>query len=64
MNFERKMRVFRRKVQRSGVLEEVKNRQHYIKPTTRKRNALNAAKRREWRRMMEDTLPTRNNRLF
>ena len=64
MKFERKMRVFRRKVQRSGVLEEVKNRQHYIKPTTRKRNALNAAKRREWRRMMEDTLPTRNNRLF
>ena len=64
MSFERKMRKFRRKVSRSGVLEEVKNRMHYIKPTTRRRNALNAAKRREWRRMMEDTLHTRNNRLF
>jgi small subunit ribosomal protein S21 len=64
MNFDRRMRVFRRKVQRSGVLEEVKNRQHYIKPTTRRRNALNAAKRREWRRRMEDTLPDRRNRLY
>ena len=64
MSFERKMRKFRRKVSRSGVLEEVKNRMHYIKPTTRRTNALNAAKRREWRRRMNEELPSRKNRLY
>ncbi len=64
MNFDRKMRTFRRRVQRSGVLEEYRNRMHYVKPTTRRRNALNAAKRREYRRRMEDQLPSRTNRLY
>jgi len=64
MNFEKKMRQFRQKVARSGVLEEVKERMYYTKPTTRRRNALNAAKRREWRRRMEDELISRKNRLY
>lgn len=64
MNFDRKVRQFRKRVQRSGVLEEYRNRMHYTKPTTRRRNALNAAKRREYRRRMEDQLPSRTNRLY
>jgi len=64
MNFEKKMRQFRQKVARSGVLEETKERMYYTKPTTRRRNALNAAKRREWRRRMEDELISRKNRLY
>lgn len=64
MNFEKKLRKFRRRVSNSGVLEEYRNRQHYVKPTTRRRNALNAAKRREWRRRMEEELITRKNRLY
>ena len=64
MNFDKLLRKFRRKVQANGTLEEVRNRQHYIKPTTQRRNALNAAKRREWRRRMEDELITRKNRLY
>jgi ribosomal protein S21 len=64
MNFDRKMRQFRRRVQRSGKLEECRNRMHYTKPTTRRRNALNAAKRREFRRRMEEQLPSRKNRLY
>jgi len=64
MNFDKKLRVFRRKVQRDGKLEECRNRMHYTKPTTRRRNALNAAKRREWKRRMEEELITRKNRLY
>ena len=58
------MRQFKRKVQRDGKLEEYRNRMHYKKPTTRRRDALNAAKRREWRRLMEEQLPSRKNRLY
>ena len=64
MSFESKMRKFRRRVQRSGVLQEAKDRMHYTKPTTRRRNALNAAKRREYQRRMNDTLISRKNRLY
>jgi len=63
-NFDKKMRQFKRKVQRDGKLEEYRNRMHYKKPTTRRRDALNAAKRREWRRLMEEQLPSRKNRLY
>ena len=64
MNFDKRLRIFRRKVQRDGKLEECRNRMHYTKPTTRRRNALNAAKRREWKRRMEEELITRKNRLY
>lgn len=64
MNFDKQLRNFRRKVSNDGVLEEVRERQYYIKPTTRRRNALNAAKRREWRRRMDEELITRKNRLY
>ena len=63
-NFDRKLRKFKRKIQRDGKLEECRNRMHYTKPTTRRRNALNAAKRREFRRRMEEQLPSRKNRLY
>lgn len=63
-SFDRKFRQFKRKVQNDGKLEECRNRMHYTKPTTRRRNALNAAKRREWKRRMEEELITRKNRLY
>ena len=63
-SFDRKFRQFKRKVQNDGKLEECRNRMHYTKPTTQRRNALNAAKRREYRRRMADELTTRKNRLY
>ena len=63
-NFDRKLRTFKRKIQRDGKLEECRNRMYYTKPTTRRRNALNAAKRREYRRRMSEQLPSRTNRLY
>jgi len=64
MNFDKKLRQFRRKVSKSGVLQEAKDRMYYVKPTTRRRNALNAAKRREYQRRMEQQLMSRKNRLY
>ena len=63
-NFDRKFRQFKRKVQNDGKLEECRNRMHYTKPTTQRRNALNAAKGREYRRRMAGELTTRKNRLY
>ena len=63
-NFDRLMRQFKRKMIRSGKLEDYRNKQHYKKPSTKRQEKMNAAKRREYRRRMEDTLPDRNNRLY
>ena len=63
-NFDRKLRKFKRKVQSTGVLEEYRKRMHHKTKAEKRRDAMNAAKRREFRRRMEDTLPDRNNRLY
>ena len=63
-NFDRKLRKFKRKIQSSGVLEEYRKRMHHKTKAEKRRDAMNAAKRREFRRRMEDTLPDRNNRLY
>jgi len=46
-NFDRLMRQFKRKVIRSGKLEDWRNKQHYKKPSTKRQEKMNAAKRRE-----------------
>ena len=46
-NFDRLMRQFKRKMQRSGKLEDYRNKQHYKKPSTKRQEKMNAAKRRE-----------------
>jgi ribosomal protein S21 len=63
-NFDRKLRTFKRKVQNSGVLEEYRNRMHHKTKAEKRRDSMNAAKRREYRRRMEDTLWDRSNRLY
>ena len=63
-HFDRKLRKFKRTVQNSGVLEEYRKRMHHKTKAEKRRDSMNAAKRREFRRRMEDTLPDRNNRLY
>ena len=41
------MRQFKRKMQRSGKLEDWRNKQHYKKPSEKRQEKMNAAKRRE-----------------
>ena len=45
--FERALRIFRKKVDRAGTLQEVRKREYYEKPAQKKQRKLNAAKRRQ-----------------
>lgn len=45
--FEKALRQFKRKVDQSGILRELKEREHYVKPTT-KRKLAKAAARKRW----------------
>ena len=44
--FERALRRFRRQVERAGILKEVRRRQHYEKPSIRKKKKALAARKR------------------
>lgn len=52
-SIERALKRFKRKVEQSGVLKEVRKREHYIKPSMKKkvkaRNAESRARKREKR---------------
>lgn len=45
-NFEKAFRQWKKKVQNAGIVQEVRDRQHYIKPSERRQKNMNAAKRR------------------
>lgn len=38
-NIEKAMRIFKRKIKKSGILTEIKEKQHYSKPSEKKRLA-------------------------
>ena len=46
MGVERALKMFRRKVQRSGVLKDLRQNRYYVKPSEAKRLKQNAAERR------------------
>jgi len=51
-NVEKALRKFKKKVQASGIMNELRDREHYEKPTTaRKRRR--AAARSRWRKYLE-----------
>ncbi|MCH7876046.1 MAG: 30S ribosomal protein S21 [Gemmatimonadetes bacterium] len=43
------LKVFRKKVQRAGILKDVRNKRYYVKPSTAKRLKAAAARRRRRR---------------
>ncbi len=47
--FEKAIRQFKKKVEESGLLMNLRERQAYIKPTTKRKVAKNAAKKR-WKK--------------
>ena len=51
-NVERALRKFKKKVANSGVLLELRDREHYVKPTTRRKLKAAAAKRR-WKKIIQ-----------
>ena len=56
-NVEKALRKFKKKVQESGLLQELREREHYEKPTTARKRAKNAAKRRWQKRLDSQALP-------
>lgn len=48
-NLHKALKVFRRKVERSGVLKDLKRKRYYVKPSTQRRLKAQAAERRRRR---------------
>lgn len=56
-NFEKAMRKFKKKVAESGLLQTLREKEFYEKPTTARKKAMSSAKNR-WRKKIESqTLP-------
>lgn len=58
-NVERALRKFKKKVQEDGTLLELRARESYIKPTTRRKIAAQQARSRWLKHLASQTLPTR-----
>jgi small subunit ribosomal protein S21 len=54
---EKAMRKFKKKVLESGLLRELKERETYEKPTTRRKKAKAAAKNRWRKKLASESLP-------
>ena len=55
--FEAGLRKFKNKVQDSGLLIELKEREAYEKPTTKRKRAAAQARKRWLKKVSNDTLP-------
>lgn len=56
-NINQALRRFKKKVDESGLLEDLRSREAYIKPTTRRKKAASAAKARWQKKLREQQLP-------
>ena len=56
-NINYALKRFKRKVEDSGVLDELRDREHYVKPTTARKKAKAAAKARWNKKLKENELP-------
>jgi small subunit ribosomal protein S21 len=57
--FEKAIRQFKKKVEESGLLMDLRERQAYIKPTTKRKVAKNAAKKRWKKKLALQSMPDR-----
>jgi small subunit ribosomal protein S21 len=56
-NVEKALRKFKKKVAESGILQELRDRETYTKPTTKRKKAKNAAVRRWKKKLSDEQLP-------
>ena len=56
-NVDKALRKLKKKVNNSGVLLEVRERKHYVKPSTKRKLAQGAAKSRWRKKVNQDKLP-------
>jgi small subunit ribosomal protein S21 len=53
-SFENALRRFKRKCEKSGVLSELKKRQHYEKPSAKRKRKMIAARKKMLRKLAEE----------
>ena len=58
-NINQSLRKFKKKVEDSGLLKEVRERQQYVKPSIKRKLAKNAAKKRWQKKLRMESLPER-----
>ena len=51
-DFNKALRIFKKKVQEAGIIQEIRDRQHYVKPSEVRKKA-KAAGRKRWLKKME-----------
>lgn len=56
-NIEKALRKFKKKITEQGLLQEVRDRQEYVKPTTQRKVAKSKAKSRWKKHLNSQTLP-------
>ena len=57
--FEKALRQFKKKVEDSGLLYNLRERESYIKPTTKRKMAKSAAKKRWKKKLAQQSMPER-----
>lgn len=55
--FDRALRKFKKKVQEYGLLQELREREFYEKPTTRRKKAKSQARKRWLKKLADQSLP-------
>jgi small subunit ribosomal protein S21 len=58
-NVEKALRKFKKKIQNTNLLQELRERETYTKPTTRRKTAHGMAKKRWQRYILSQQLPPR-----
>ena len=58
-NVEKALRKFKKKITNSGLLQELRDRETFVKPTTRRKTARGLAKKRWQRYLQTQQLPPR-----
>lgn len=58
-NVEKALRKFKKKIQNTNLLQELRERETYVKPTTSRKTALSLAKKRWQRYIQGQQLPPR-----
>lgn len=58
-DFNYALRKFKKKVQEDGILQEIKERQHYVKPSERRARAKAAGRARFLKKQEKNTLQTK-----
>ena len=64
LSFDQMLRRFKKKVERAGTLQEVKDRLHYEKPAQKRQRKKKAAIRKEQIRWEADQLPSQRYRSY